>query len=260
MAKETKSGKINPYYLSIASALLLSAAFLMGPFPVLIFVGVAPLFAIADHADGEHFWNKLELAGVALVVALFAAHTFRIDMLVATILQAIMLTIGFAAFTFTKQNLGPRLGKMPLIIFLLAIEYLILKAGFDRSVFFADAMQLKTGWLRWTSYTGYLGISFWILIANLLIYVALLRGSLSMPFLIMFLIVVTAPVAYSYTLEFDGVSRQDMLRVYEPGVAPCSTCYRAGYFERGEWIPRTATWVSALILLFAFVKSYMKKK
>ena len=256
MAKASKAGRTNPYLLFIAAGILMSAGFLMGLFPVLIFAGVAPLFAIADYADGEHFWNKLELAGMALAIALFAAHGFRIELLVTSMLQAILLTLGFAAFTYTKKNLGPALGKLPLILFILALEYVILKTGLgSSSVFFADAMQFKPEWLRWTSYTGYLGVSFWILASNLLLYIAVLRGPVSLPFLIMFFIAVTVPIVYSYSLDAEVVNKQDMLKAYTPGFEP----QQGSYFKNSEWVPRTAAWVSALILLFTFVKSYTRK-
>jgi hypothetical protein len=257
MARASKARRINPYVLCVASSLLMSAGFLMGLFPVLIFAGVAPLFAIADYADGEHFWNKLELAGIALAIALFAAHSFHVDMLVASILQAILLTLGFAAYTYTKNNLGPAQGKLPLILFILALEYLILKIGFgSSSVFFADAMQFKPDWLHWTSYTGYLGVSFWILASNLLLYMAVLRGPVSWPLLIMFIIAVIAPITYSYTLDVEVLNKQDMLNAYSTE----SKAQQDSYFQNSEWIPRTAAWVSSLILLFTFVKSYTRKK
>jgi hypothetical protein len=256
MARRTDLQKINPYLLCLVAALVMSAGFLMGPFPVLIFAGVAPLFALADHADGEHFWNRLELVGVALVIALFAAHSFHLDKLVAAILQAIALTFAFAAFTFSKENLGARLGKLPLILFILTIEYLALKAGWGSSfIFLADAMRLQAEWLRWTPDTGYLGTTLWILVANLLLYAAALRGRVSIPFLIFFVITVTGPIVYSYTLDAEVVEKQQMLDAYQAG--PAET---GDYFTRGEWIPRTAAWVSALIVLFAFVKSYTRKK
>ncbi len=257
MAREIKRETFNPYLLFIVAAVLMSAGFLMGQFPLLIFAGVAPLFAIADHAEGEHFWNKLELAGVAIAVALFSAHAFSINWLVASILEAIVLTIAFGAFTFTKQKLGPRLGKLPLIFFLLAVEYLALKTGLGSSmVFLADALQFKLAWARWTSNTGYLGISLWILVANLLLYAAVLRKPFSILYMVMFVIAVAAPIAYSSYLNDEPITRQFMLNTYGPATQEID----GDYFKNGEWIPRTAAWVSALILLFAFVKTYTSKK
>lgn len=256
MGKESKKGKINPYYLFITATLLLSAGFLMGPFPVLIFAGMAPLFAVADHAEGEHFWNKIELVLVSLAIGLFAAHGFHIDQLVTSIVQAIALSGAFAAFTFTRQSLGSRLGKLPLILYVLAVEYICLKLDPASTVFLADSMQFKPGWTRWTSHTGYLGISLWILLANMLLYIAVLKKTISIPFLVMFFIMVTAPIAYSFSLDHGALTKAGMLGVYANGAPTVQEAYN----QNGEWIPRTAAWVSALILLFAFVKNYTSGK
>src|SRR5690348_1911188 len=122
-----KSKKPNPYLLCLLASILLAAAFLMGPFPVLIFVGFAPLFSIADHAEGDFFWNKLELVGFALFVGLFAAHIHDSERAVPSLFQAIALTLGFAAFNHTRQSVGARLGRLPLLAYLLSLEYLALK-------------------------------------------------------------------------------------------------------------------------------------
>jgi hypothetical protein len=257
MGKEVKSTKLNPYYLCAASIVLLSAGFLMGPFPVFILAGFAPLYAIADHAEGENFWNKIELAGVALTIAFFAAHAFQVDALVASILQAIVLSIAFAAFTYSKQGLGARLGKLPLIFYILAVEYVFLKVGpGSKVIFLADAMKFKSDWTRWTSYTGYLGISLWILATNLLLYIAVLRKPFSMPFLVIFFIAVLAPIGFSYSLSMEGVTRTGMLNEYKS----FEQLTKEPYLKNGEWVARTAAWVSVLILMFAFVKNYTSRK
>ena len=114
----------------------------MGQFPVLIFAGMAPIFALTDHAENSFFWNKLELAGTALFVGYFGAHLFRATGLVPSILQAIGVTITIAAYSYTRQALGPRIGKLPLILFFLAAEYLALKLYTGESaIFLADVIR-----------------------------------------------------------------------------------------------------------------------
>lgn len=257
MGKKPRRDPINPYLLFVSATLLMAAGFLMGQFPVLIFCGLAPLFAITDRVEGETFWNRLELVGLSVAVGIFAAHTFAAEAIVISILEAIAITIAFAAFTFTRQQLGQRLGKLPLIFYLLSVEYISLKTGLGSSmVFFADAFKLKTAWTRWTSETGYIGISLWILLANLFLYLAVLRQTLSIPLLLMFVIVVVAPILYSYSIDATPITRQDMLLAYS---SPATKAV-GEYSVNGEWIPRTATWVSALILMFVMVRTYTAKK
>jgi hypothetical protein len=192
MAKGTK------YILPAASAVLLIAAYLTRSFPLLIFVALAPLFALTGNVN-----------------------------------------------------------KLALVFFWLAFEYLELKFFPDKGVFFlADAVYSKTEWLRWTNSTGYLGASLWILLANYFLYLALLRNGLRVAYLVVFLIVIVGPILYSYTLQSDYVARLNMLLLYMGDPAPTA----GDYNERGEWIPRTAAWLSVLILLSTIVKNNIRKK
>jgi apolipoprotein N-acyltransferase len=256
MAKENKANKSNPYLLFAIATVLLSAAFLMRSFPVLVFAGLAPLFGITDHANENNFWNKLELIGVSIVITLLVWWGFDFGMTIPILLEGILITLAFGAYTFSRRALGVRFGKLPLILFWLAIEYVMLKFFADKQVFFlADAVYGKTAWLRWTSSTGYLGASLWILVANFVLYLGLLQKGLRPVFLLIFLIVILGPILYSYTLQSDYVARLNMLLLYMNNPASAD-----GYNARGEWIPRTAAWISVLILLSAFVKDNIRKK
>ena len=254
MAKQTR---INPYLLCLLGVFLVSAGFLMGPFPVLIFAGLAPAFALVDYAEGEFFWNKLELVLIITFAGYFSAHGLNTKALIPSLVQSIAVTIAFAGFSFTRQSLGTRLGRLPLLLFLLTLEYIILKTGIGgKAVFLADALKFKIEWIRWTEVTGYLGVSLWILFANHLLYLGALRHGMSVPWLVVFLAVVLVPVGYSYILTAGGADRDMMLGHY--GNLPGK--HTGTYEQNGEWIPRTAAWVSALIVIFAFVKSYIKRK
>jgi hypothetical protein len=256
MVKENKGHRINPYILFATATALLSAGFLMRSFPVLAFAGLAPLFAITDHTTDNNFWNKLELIWVSIIIALFAWYQFDFGMALPVLLQGIAITMAFGAYTYSRKGLGAGLGKLPLILFWLATEYLLLKFFADKPVFFlADAVYGKTDWLRWTNSTGYLGASLWILTANFALYLGLFQKGLRVAYLVIFLIVIVGPIFYSYTLQSDYVARLNMLLLYMNDPASAE-----GYNARGEWIPRTAAWISVLILLSAFVKDNIRKK
>lgn len=255
MAKE--KNKINPYALCLLACALLVAAWLMRSFPVVIFAALAPLLAISDHAAKDNVWNKLELAGVAVAIAIWAGHLFAAGAVVYSLLQAIAVTLTFVVYAFTRQSLGARLGKLPLLLFWLALEYAFLKLQVASYVIFlADSMQLKTDWFRWTEKTGYLGVSLWILLANLAFYHALLQNGLRLPFLLAFAVIVAAPIVYSYTLSNTAIGRSAMVTFYQGNGGP----WPEFYVEKGEWIPRTSAWISVLIILFALVKNNTTKR
>jgi type III secretory pathway component EscV len=74
MAKKNNNLFHNVWVLFAAATLLLSAGWLMKSFPILIFVAIAPLFAIADLAkDKDSPWNHLELILLSLSVSFFSA-------------------------------------------------------------------------------------------------------------------------------------------------------------------------------------------
>ena len=167
-----------------AAALLLTAGFLLHP--VFVFMGIVPLFELADRAKEKSFLR--------------------------------------------------RLGKLPLILLWLAVEYIAL--WFGENFFLGRAFAEKEEWIRWATYTGFSGVSLWILIANLLLYRAdFLDGRPKWIYAAVFVIVIVGPILYSYTLP------------PKPAIE-----------VENEWIARTAAWISVLILLSAFVKQFIRKK
>ncbi len=252
MAKESKT---NPWVLFIISVVLLVVGSFTRAFPVFIFAAFAPLFAIADHANETNFWNKLEVIGVALAIGIFAWFGIDAGQLVPALLLAIVYTLVFGAYTFARNALGARFGKLPLILFWLATEYILLKIVAGKQLFFlADVVYAKPEWLRWTSATGYLGGSLWILTANLCLYHGVFQSGLRWPWLVAFLIVFVGPILYSYIGHSEYVARLDMQRLYTNDGGPPE------YRKSGEWISRSAAWISVLILLSALIKENIKKK
>ena len=266
MAKERKrkspdkSGyEVGPWPLFFIATGLLIAGWLMKSFPVLILVGLSPLFAIADKSHSEEkFWNYAELILIALALSLLAGHVFQLSYLISAIIQAIGFTLAFVGYAFVHQSLGPRAGKVTIIIFWLAMEYIFLKLQWPLdNLFLADAVQLKTDWLNWTFYTGYLSASLWILLVNLLFYLAIFKeGKINWIWLAFFLVLLISPVVFSITNDLHGIGRESMIKLYSN--APGDL--QSNYLKRGEFVPRTAAWISILIFIFALVKNKTQKK
>jgi hypothetical protein len=248
------------WILFAIATLLLSAGWLMKSFPVLIFIGIAPLFAISDLAkDKDSPWNHLELILLSFAISLFCATIFDTARLILALAQAILLTLAFAGYTFSYQSLGTRLGKSTILFFWLGLEYLMLKLPWRNDFFFlADALELQASSWKWNTHFGYLGVSLWILIVNLIFYLGFFKSSSINWFLVAFAIMLVAgPIVYSfYYLDAPGINRDQMIALYRNGSEVISENYK----NRGELITRTATWVSILILLLAVVKNKIKKK
>lgn len=260
MAKKTKDN-LNPWILFAAATVLLMAGWLMKTFPVLLLIALAPLFAIADQAKNHTSpWNRFELILLALIGALLAAHVFNLRSILLVLIQAIVLTLAFVGYAFAYQNLGTRLGIVTIIFFWLGLEYVFLKTPWHHDfIFLADALQVKPAWHTWTRYTGYLGVSCWILLVNLFFYLSFFRPSgFSIPYLLVALIFIIVPLILSFQLETPGPGADDMHHLY--GGSPDSLTLPVEYKNRGELVARTATWISVLIILLSFVKNKTRKR
>jgi hypothetical protein len=243
--------KRNPFLrlslLFLTSVALFTAGWLMKPFPLFLFAGLAPLFALAD----ENSWSTNELALLALTVAFFAARLFRSEFLVWSIAQGIAATLPFVGYGYLRKNLRLPIGKGSIIIFWLGMEYLLLKLPLRESaVFLADGLQQSPVWLRWNHDTGYLGASAWILVCNFVLYLACsaadTRGRIVYSVLTM--VVLAGPIVASYRMALNPLTRADMMAVYRHQPVLDTT-----YYYRGEVVPRLSAIVSGVLLAMTFL-------
>ena len=231
----------------------------MSSFPVLIFLGLAPLMALARPAtrSGSSVFEKLELVLVALAIGLVVNAVARDRSIVSALVLAIVFTLAFVAHAWVRRVLGARTGILILIFFWLTLEYLMVKFISSQGFFLADALQAKQDGLRWNIHTGYLGGSLWVLAVNGCVYLALLseKKGIQWVWLVAAILLAAGPVGYSQGLDNSPISREAMINLYQNNPTAADVIYLA----RGEWVVRTATWLSALILLFTFVRQQTRK-
>jgi hypothetical protein len=253
-----KKSNISPFLLLGISTLLLSAGWLMAPFPVFIFLGLAPLFALVDRTGTKSpLLEKMEYVLLALSISLVAYAALNGESIVMALIAAIVFTLAFVAHAWVWQTLGIRTGKITLILFWLGLEYVFLKLLPNSGIYIADTLRLQGDWTRWNVHTGYLGSSFWVLAVNWCFYQTFLHDKvIHWGWLAASFIIWLGPAAYSYTLTIPPISRQDMINFYKE----MPTRMDVTYLARGEFIVRTAAWLSTLILLFTLVKSQTTKR
>jgi Isoprenylcysteine carboxyl methyltransferase (ICMT) family len=192
-------------------------------------------------------------------VGLLAAHAFNFSTIIPVLFQAIVFTLAFVGYAFAYKSLGPRLGKFTVIFFWLGLEYLALKLPWNTKVIYlADSLLLKPDWYNWTVHTGYLGITLWILIANLLFYRALFHTTgFNIYFFMGAILFVGLPILHSFQTETGVITYSHMMQLYGFGA---KGALPEKYIQQGELVARTAAWVSVLIILLSFVKNYTRKK
>lgn len=253
-----KNKTLSPLLLATASTVLLTGGWLMSFFPLLIFLGLAPLFAIVERVDARgQVLEKMEYILVAFSISLGTFAFLRGQSIAFALVASISCTIVFAGFSWVRQTLGNRTGTITIIIFWLAMEYLFLKVYPERSFFLADSLLLPGGWVKWTAYTGYLGSSLWILVVNWCLYQGLLReNGLLLAWIVAGIIAWIGPLVSSYFLTTSPIVRQDMVNLYSALPAHTDVVYLA----RGEWVVRSSAWLTALILLFTLVRRQTRKQ
>ncbi|MEQ8423870.1 MAG: hypothetical protein RIA63_04110, partial [Cyclobacteriaceae bacterium] len=198
-----KKNSITTLILFIGGTILFGLSWLMPSFPLLAFIGFAPFVAIAvNNRKEKSMWSSLELVLAGLSLSFFAARFFDFDQLTFVILQAILFTLTFLGYTFVRKSLGQKVSVITLPLFWLAMEYILLKWYPLPVLFLADLFTLKPQWIRWTSFTGYLGASLWILASNILLYLAVLtEKKVNWLFIILFFLSVVGPIGYSYAID-----------------------------------------------------------
>jgi hypothetical protein len=108
--------------------------------------------------------------------------------------------------------------------------------------------------VNWNFNAGYLAASLWILLCNLLLYIAVFKQGIRAGWLAAALLLITVPAIYSQLIIHSaGINKGQMISLYS--AAKSGT----GHYARvGELTARTAAWVSLLILLLAFVRNKTK--
>jgi hypothetical protein len=195
---------------------------------------------------------------VAFLFSFWAAHLFDLKFVVSAIGQAIVFTLVFAAVAVARPALGKVAAAFVLVATWLGIEFLLLKIGLAPQILFlADAMSGRPEWTRWTPEVGYLAVSAWILVANLVVHQTFWgEAPVQWGWLAVFVVWVVGPILYSVFQTSEGVVREQMITLYSSGSVPTDSRYA----QHGEVVARTCSWVAALVILFTLVKLKINRK
>jgi hypothetical protein len=244
----------NPLILLTIACVLLSVSLLPGGFPVFIFFALVPLFILLDLPWKPIYIHAiLLLATVAACCMAFVEGPWGIAGVFFYVLLVIALLTAYVSAQRLTQN---RLNKFSLIILWTGMEYLLVKLLIHKNPsFLADVFNESSTWVRWNIYTGYLSVSLWILMINLMIYQALLKNSKADYFLLsLAVLTIIVPIIYSLSLTHSAVGKADVIRFYS-GNNDVNTYY----VTHGELISRTGAWVSILIIIFTLIRVKIKK-
>ena len=203
-----------PFVLFTAGIALLITAIFWKSFPVFVFVAFAPLFALLDVSwPSRSIYFIIAASVVGVLSELFL---YNVDLNTPVLLYIFLVAGLFATFISAQQLTQNRLNKFTLLIVFMAMEYLLVKLMVQTNpVFLADILRDKSDWIRWNIFTGYQGISFWILTTNLLFYQAIFKSRQVNLFLCLVgLCSIALPILYSHNLENNAITKKEVLDFY----------------------------------------------
>ena len=250
--------------LLILSAAAFAGAQFTPEFPVLAFFALAPMIALMAQSPDEQteagapVMEHAEWVLAALASGFVLRSVFLQDTIFTTAVWSVAFALVFALYGFVRRHLGKLTGILPLVLFWLALEYLLLKVQWPGNGWFlADLLKDQPKWTAWMAAQGYLTASVWILLTNMLAWAAFFRGKVNPLMTIVFVASVGVPIALGYLKpSLTGVIDRQLMMDYYSGAARAT----GEYARRGEWLGRTSAWVSVLIVLFAVVKRKTSQK
>ena len=160
--------------LALLSGLLLWAAWPVDGFPFLLFVAFVPLLLAEEKLQKRKsifahsflaflLWNTL--------TTFWIVHATFFGVLMAVLINSFLMASTFTIVSWVKSQLGRKRGLWACVCLWLSFEYL--HFNWDLSwpwLALGNGFAAYPSLLQWYEYTGVLGGSLWILIANVLAY------------------------------------------------------------------------------------------
>lgn len=230
-------------------------------FPILLFVALAPLFAIL-HIDHKAKLGSFDFIALILLIAanLAAGILLELDLLDAIVYGSLMW-LATVVYKFTNKHSRNNLGLLTLIIYWLSLEYVALKLNPALSHYLLGASFDYVSFISWSNYSGLTGITAWLLAANVLVYISLfkdggiLEGQIRWLTISYSIILIALPIIISSFIELspEVITPEIAQRFYSEKPVDLTP-----YNTNGEIFGRSSAWVAVLIIIYAFVKRKTK--
>ncbi len=176
-----KFRKIHLLLLSLLSGAILSLGWPERGFPGLLFIGLVPMLVIEEQMIRRpHDFIKFSLLFLTLpgfilwnlLTTWWIVNSTVIGALLAIVLNSLFMAIVFQAFHWTRKKLNNRIaGYIALVSYWIAFEYLHLNWDLNWPwLNLGNGFANYYKWVQWYEYTGALGGTLWVLVANLLVF------------------------------------------------------------------------------------------
>lgn len=230
--------------LSIFSGFLLFAGWPTSDLTFTLFIGWVPLFFIEEAVikSGSKKTNLVVFGCSYLAFFIWnVLTTWWIwnasagGAVMAIVCNALLMCIPFLLFHITKRNLGNMIGYFSLIIYWLAFEYIHLRWELTWPwLTLGNGFSMQLTWIQWYEYTGVMGGSLWILLSNLVLFLAIkeylnrenkpekIKKIFSVAYVVIFILLVIMPILISHKIYNNYQEKTDPVNVVvvQPNIDP----------------------------------------
>lgn len=230
----------------LLSGILLALAWPVHGIPLLLFVALVPLFWLEEHIRKDGASQKglrffmLSWSGFLLFNALttwWVWNSTSGGAILAIVCNALFMALVFLLYFKTAGRLGAFRGKVSLVFFWLAFEYAHL--NWDLSW---PWLQLGNGFaawypmIQWYEWTGVMGGTLWVLVANMLVWKALRSKPRRVVAFVPSFLVILLPTAWSlirYVTWEDKGPAVEVVAV-QPNIDPYTEKFKTSAVVQAE--------------------------
>ncbi|QSE98734.1 hypothetical protein [Fulvivirga lutea] len=216
---------------------------------------LVPIFLLYLQNTDSSSWI-ISLGLVLLVNGAIHIGTTETPLSLGVIVYPLIIYTTLYLNLITRRALSGAMRTVIMVAFWLGGHYLLLKLNPVWAVYF-PFINLDGIFTQWTDHTGLMGITAWVLFANIIIAKSIYnpKGNLLIqisPSVLIALVIVAIPAFISVFLNDAPVVNFDHMVAFYYGADITEISQQ--YAERGEWLARTCAWLSVLVLIYSLVK------
>lgn len=204
--------------LALLSGVLFSLAWPASGFPFLLFVAFVPLLILeSEKPRFLFFYSFLAFVLWNSLTTYWIVHATLFGVVMAVLINALLMAGTFSLFSWVKNRLGDKRGWWAFVCLWLSFEYLHL--NWDLSwpwLTLGNGFANYPSTVQWYEYTGVLGGSLWVLLANVLLFKAWQKRTFYLPIAWM-----AIPIIASIFIK-PNLSERDTVKVVvvQPNIDP----------------------------------------
>lgn len=204
--------------LALLSGVLFSLAWPASGFPFLLFVAFIPLLVLEREKPSYLFgYSFLAFLVWNSFTTYWIVHATLFGVIMAVLINSLLMALFFNLFSWIKGRLGAKRGWWAFVCLWLSFEYLHL--NWDLSwpwLHLGNGFAAYPSLVQWYEYTGVLGGSLWVLLANVLLLNAWEKRRFLLP-----VIWVALPIVTSFLIKPDlSLNGSVKVVVVQPNIDP----------------------------------------